>query len=147
MKPNTPLSIRPTSRLKTVAVVVVTAISALGLPAQAWPLEPEPSASPTAPAPATASPKPAARSVWNDRIHAATQPVPMATTTQAVTDTASGAIDMKALNAAIGANGAYMGQGLKTRLAGSPGPAVLQPLRSPCRSKAPGRPPAFKAWT
>src|SRR6476659_10562351 len=120
MKPNTTLSIRPTSRLKTVAVVVVTAISALGLPAQAWPLAPEPSASPTAPAPATESPKPAARSVSTTESTPPPSPVPMATTTQALTDTAPGAIDMKALNAAIGANGAYMGQGLKTRLAGSP---------------------------
>jgi len=66
----------------------------------------------------------------------------MATTTQAVTDTAPGAIDMKALNAAIGANGAYMGQGLKTRLAGSPrsggSSAVAESLQIESTWQAPG---------
>ena len=49
---------------------------------------------------------------------------------------------MKALNAAIGANGAYMGQGLKTRLAGSPrsggSSAVAESLQIESTWQAPG---------
>ena len=147
MKPNTTLSIRRTSRLKTVAVVVVTAVAALGLPAQAWALEPAPSVSPTATASVSAGQKPTASSVATAESTPTPSPVPTPTATPAATGTAPGTIDMKALNAAIGANGAYMGQGLKSQLAGSPGPPLLQLSRSPCRSKAPGGPPAFKAWT
>lgn len=144
MKPNTTLSIRHTSRLKTVAVVVVTAIAAIGLPAQAWALEPGPSASPAATAPVSASLKPTASSVVTAESTPAPSPVPTATPTptQAATGTAPGAIDMKALNAAIGANGAYMGQGLKTQLAGSPRSgataAVTESLQTESTWRAPG---------
>ncbi|WP_091559207.1 GH25 family lysozyme [Arthrobacter sp. ok362] len=148
MKPNTTPSTRRTSRLKTVAVVVVTAVATLGLPAQAWALEPAPSASPTATATASASQNPASSSVARAEATPAPSPVPTAkavptaTATQAVTGTAPGAIDMKALNAAIGANGAYMGQGLKTRLAGSPrsgaSSAVAESLQIESTWKAPG---------
>ena len=157
MKPKTALSIRRTSRLKAVAAVVVTAVAALGLPAQAWALEPEPSASPTATAATPASQTPTAASVTTAGPTTAPgpavpSPAAVATTatqapatappTPAPSGTAPGTIDMKALNAAIGANGAYMGQGLKTRLSGSPRSgatsAVTESLQIESTWKAPG---------
>ncbi|MFF2029495.1 GH25 family lysozyme [Arthrobacter sp. NPDC058192] len=114
MKPNTPQSILRNSRLRTVAVVVVTAVAALGLPARAWALEPAPS------------------------------PVPAASASPAETGTAPGAIDMKALNAAIGANGAYMGQGLKTQLAGSPRSAASSAVAESLQIESTWRPPGIQ---
>ena len=77
MKPNTTLSIRRTSRLKTVAVVVVTAVAALGLPAQAWALEPEPSSFTNCrrpPRPQAKNPQPAVWRRLNPRRHPARGP-------------------------------------------------------------------------
>ena len=144
MKPNTTLSIRRTLRLKTVAVVVVTAVAALGLPAQAWALEPGPSASPTATASVSAGQKPTASSLATAGSTPSPSPIPTqtATATPAATGTAPGTIDMKALNAAIGANGAYMGQGLKSQLAGSPRSAapsaIAESLQIESTWRAPG---------
>lgn len=116
MKPN---PIQPAWRpsfVRSLTAVAVAAVAAAGLPAHAVAVEPAPSvsAAPTAgptpgptPAPATATQSPTGP--------AATQaPAPAETPGKA-----SG-IDFKRLQEEIGANGAHMGQGLKSKQTGSP---------------------------
>jgi GH25 family lysozyme M1 (1,4-beta-N-acetylmuramidase) len=136
MKPKPTLSIRRTSVLKTLAAVVVTAVAALGLPAHAGALEPEPSASPSVTATPAADQDPAAGSVATAEATPALSPAETA-----ATDPVPKTVDMDALNAAIGANGGHMGQGLKTRLAASPrseGTVIPEALQTENTWQAPG---------
>ena len=140
MKPYPTLSNLRTPLLKSLAAVVVTAVATLGLPAQASAVVPDPTASPSPTASPTASQSPTPAPTATAAPEAT--PAPSPTETAAASDAAPGTIDMAALEAEIGQDGASMGQGLKTRLSGSPRSggttAVAESLQTENTWKAPG---------
>ncbi|MFJ6026147.1 GH25 family lysozyme [Pseudarthrobacter sp. NPDC092424] len=113
MKPN---HIQPVWRptfVKSLTVVVVAAVAAVGLPAQAVALEPAPAVSATPAGDPTVMPSPTPT----------TQPTDGAAPEMSSPATEPGEtvpLDLKRLQDEIGANGAHMGQGLKSKQTGSP---------------------------
>lgn len=115
MKPNPIQPVWRPTLVRSLTVVLATAVAAVGLPAQAGALEPAPTVSATASDNPTISPAPAPATTTDPEVGAATEaPSP------APNPAGTAGVDFKRLKDEIGANGAHMGQGLKSKQAGSP---------------------------